>query len=52
MSQILKAVNEPILSFTAGSPERTSLQAKYDKMANQKIDIPLIIGGQEINSTG
>jgi 1-pyrroline-5-carboxylate dehydrogenase len=50
MSQILKAVNEPILSFTAGSPERTSLQAKYDKMANQKIDIPLIIGGQEIRT--
>ncbi|MGY8787487.1 MAG: aldehyde dehydrogenase family protein, partial [Fidelibacterota bacterium] len=50
MSQILKAVNEPILSFTAGSPERTSLQAKYDEMAKQKIDIPLIIGGQEIRT--
>ena len=50
MNQILKAVNEPILSFTAGSPERTSLQAKYDEMANQKIDIPLIIGGQEIRT--
>lgn len=50
MSQITKAVNEPILSFAAGSPERASLQAKYDEMASQIIDIPLIIGGQEIRT--
>ena len=50
MSQITKAVNEPILSFAAGSPERASLQAKYDEMASQIIDIPLIIAGQEIRT--
>ena len=50
MSQITKAVNEPILPFAAGSPERASLQAKYDEMASQIIDIPLIIGGQEIRT--
>jgi len=50
MSQIIKAVNEPILSFAAGSPERASLQAKYDEMAAQTIEIPLIIGGKEIKT--
>jgi len=50
MSQIIKAVNEPILSFATGSLERASLQAKYDEMATQTIEIPLIIGGKEIKT--
>jgi len=50
MSQIIKAVNEPVKSYAAGSPERASLQAKYDEMAAQTIEIPLIIGGQEIRT--
>ena len=50
MNQIIKAVNEPILSFAPGSPERASLQAKYDEMAAQTIEIPLIIGGKEIKT--
>jgi len=50
MNQITKAVNEPILSFAAGSPERANLQAKYDEMATQTIDIPLIIDGKEIKT--
>ena len=50
MSQIIKAVNEPIKSYAAGSPERACLQAKYDEMAAQTIEIPLIIGGQEIRT--
>ena len=50
MTQITKAVNEPILSFAAGSPERASLQAKYDEMATETIEIPLIINGKEIKT--
>ena len=50
MTQITKAVNEPILSFAAGSPERASLQAKYDEMATQTIEIPFIIDGKEIKT--
>ncbi len=50
MTQITKAVNEPVSTFAAGSPERLSLQAKYDEMASQTIEIPLIIGGQEIKT--
>ena len=50
MTQITRAVNEPILSFAAGSPERASLQAKYDEMATQTIEIPLIIDDKEIKT--
>ena len=50
MTQITRAVNEPILSFAAGSPERASLQAKYDEMTTQTIEIPLIIDGKEIKT--
>ena len=50
MNQNIKAVNEPIKSYKPGSSERKSLQAKYDEMAGQTIEIPLIIGGQEIKT--
>ena len=50
MNQIIKVINEPIKSYKSGSSERISLQAKYDEMAGQTIEIPLIIGGQEIKT--
>jgi len=43
-------VNEPIMGFEPGSPERAALQAKYDEMTSKKIDIPLVIGGKEIRT--
>ena len=43
-------VNEPIMGFEPGSPERAALQARYDEMASKKIDIPLVIGGKEIRT--
>ena len=51
MSEIIKAVNEPIKSYSSGSPERESLQAKYDEMASQNFDIPLIIIKSEEKTT-
>jgi len=50
MSEIIKAVNEPIKSYGRNSPERTSLQEKYDELADKTIEIPLIIGGKEIRT--
>ncbi len=43
-------INEPVLSYAAGSPERASLQKTYDEMWNSKKDIPMIIGGQKITT--
>jgi 1-pyrroline-5-carboxylate dehydrogenase len=43
-------VNEPIKSYTPGSAERRSLSARLAAMASERVDIPLIIGGEEIRT--
>ena len=45
-----KVVNEPVLSYKPGSQERKKLQARYDEMSNEKIDIPLIVNGEELHT--
>ncbi len=46
--QVPKAVNEPVLSYAPGSPERASLQATIAEMKAQQVEIPLTIGGKKI----
>ncbi|MEI7528323.1 MAG: L-glutamate gamma-semialdehyde dehydrogenase [Elusimicrobiota bacterium] len=48
--QIPKPVNEPLLDYAPGRPERAELKAKIDELRGQVIDIPLIIGGREIRT--
>jgi 1-pyrroline-5-carboxylate dehydrogenase len=43
-------INEPILSYAPGSPERQALKAALNKIAGEQIEIPLIIGGKEIRT--
>jgi 1-pyrroline-5-carboxylate dehydrogenase len=43
-------VNEPVLSYAPGSPEKKDLKAKIQEMKSQQIEIPLIIGGKEVKS--
>ncbi len=40
--------NEPVKSYAPGSPERLELMQMVEKMHNEQIEIPLIIGGKEI----
>ncbi len=42
--------NEPIQSYGPSTVERRTLKAKLDSMAENPIDIPLIIGGKEIKT--
>ncbi|WP_224249047.1 L-glutamate gamma-semialdehyde dehydrogenase [Hyalangium gracile] len=42
--------NEPVLPYTAGSPERAALQAALQRMASERIDIPVIIGGKQLRT--
>ena len=42
--------NEPVLPHAPGSPERRALKAKLDELASTEIEIPLIIGGQEVRT--
>lgn len=48
MAMVPPAVNEPILNYAPGSPERLELVATLKKMKAEVIEIPLIIGGKEI----
>ena len=44
--QVPKPVNEPVRGYAPGSPERASLRATLDRMASERIEIPLSIGGK------
>jgi 1-pyrroline-5-carboxylate dehydrogenase len=43
-------VNEPVRDYAPGSPERASLQLRLEQMRNERLDIPLIIGGEEVRT--
>jgi 1-pyrroline-5-carboxylate dehydrogenase len=43
-------VNEPIKSYAPGSSERAELKARLKSMSNERADMPLIIGGEEVHS--
>jgi 1-pyrroline-5-carboxylate dehydrogenase len=42
--------NEPVKDYAPGSPERVELKARLESLRNQQIEIPLIIGGDEIKT--
>jgi 1-pyrroline-5-carboxylate dehydrogenase len=42
--------NEPILNYGPGSAEKKTLKAKMAEMKSQRIEIPLLIGGEEVRS--
>jgi 1-pyrroline-5-carboxylate dehydrogenase len=39
--------NEPVLSYAPGTPERGRLKQELERMANEQIEVPVIIGGKE-----
>jgi len=42
--------NEPILSYAPNAPERTALQAALQRMASERPEIPVIIGGKHLRT--
>ena len=47
---IPQPVNEPCLQYAPGSPERTDLAARLKEMLNEQLDVPMIIGGEEVRN--
>ena len=43
-------INEPVKDFTAGSIEKATLKAKLDQVASEQVEVPLIIGGKEVET--
>ncbi len=52
MSQMLPIpplpMNEPILGYLPGSPEKAALKAKLKELAGTRVEIPLVIGGKDV----
>jgi 1-pyrroline-5-carboxylate dehydrogenase len=41
-------VNEPVKSYAPGSPERAELKAKLREMEDERLRIPMVIGGKDV----
>jgi len=48
--QVPQPINEPVLNYSPGSPEKTELKAKLAEMLGQQVDVPIIIGDQEVRN--
>jgi len=44
------AINEPIKNYAPGSPERRELQAMLAELRSKELNIPMYIGGEEVES--
>ncbi|HVH52087.1 MAG TPA: hypothetical protein VM690_08065, partial [Gaiellaceae bacterium] len=42
--------NEPVRSYAPGSPEREELRSRLVELESQQLDVPLVIGGEEIRT--
>jgi len=49
--QVPQPVNEPALDYAPGSPERDELRGVLDEMLNRQVDVPMIIGGEEVRNS-
>ena len=45
-----RPVNEPVLSYAPGTPERAALKAELARMSAEPADIPMFIGGKEVRT--
>ena len=42
--------NEPINDYAPGSPERERLQRRVQQMSDERLEIPLVIGGKDVTT--
>jgi 1-pyrroline-5-carboxylate dehydrogenase len=43
-------VNEPVRSFAPGSPERAELRQRVTELQSERMDVPSIIGGEDVRT--
>ena len=44
-------VNEPVLGYAPGSPERATLRSRLEQMSAERLHIPLVIGGERVETS-
>jgi 1-pyrroline-5-carboxylate dehydrogenase len=42
--------NEPVREYAPGSPERAALKARLTSMSGERVEIPLVIGGERVRT--
>ncbi|WP_270886516.1 L-glutamate gamma-semialdehyde dehydrogenase [Pedococcus sp. 5OH_020] len=52
VTQVPAPVNEPVLDYAPGSPERASLEAALTELASEQVELPHTIGGRRVNGSG
>src|SRR5450756_268141 len=52
VTQVPAPVNEPVLDYAPGSPERAELQVALAELGSKPMDLPHIIGGKRVIGTG
>ena len=48
--RVPEPVNEPVRGYEPGSPERDELRRRLAELASQQLEIPLVIGGEEVRT--
>ena len=50
VATVPEPVNEPVLEYVPGSPERAELSAAIDRIAGEIVEIPCVIGGERVET--
>ena len=50
ISRVPVPVNEPVLGYAPGTPERTRLQATLARMSGERTEMPLVIDGKDVRT--
>ena len=48
--KVPRPANEPVLTYAPGSKERSAIRARLRELQATRIELPLVIGGQEVRS--
>ena len=48
--RVPEPVNEPVKGYEPGSPERDELRRRLDELSAERLDLPLVIGGEEVRT--
>ena len=50
MFRVPEPHNEPVLGYEPGSPERQALRERLDELSGRRLEIPLVIGGEDVET--
>lgn len=48
--KVPEPINEPVLSYAPGAPEKSALKERIANMGAEEVEIPILIGGKEVRT--